>query len=800
MLGLLSALMSAEGRPRDGVAALKHDGRHGRVSMSAGGKRFPGGAKVSFGRTRSEAVERRVCGALAKMGAGNGASRVPRVLAMYDVSVSADGRKWQPEAGEPVRVEVELSEPVPVGSGSSLSVVHLADNGEIEELPPSRFGFVRSDDGATVVAFWFSASGFSIYSIVDMNGDLATPRRFYHFYDHPSAIEGSHAVRTFPYRYADRSNDVVNVQIVKDGDMLKEPPVPEDILDENGVPVSTFEGWYVVHNEPRPANAVESKLDSAVEPFTFVWPVGVTERHLAFTNGVSVTENADTDYYVVPLYEHARYLQFNEKERDEQGTGDRIIDRKIIALNDETGIARIKVSDVSAALKNSRQEYFCGWSYLDKNGQYTDLMLYSNAGTPQEEYINIDDALFQVNGGNAIQLWPLYVSAHFLNFDTNAKGSGATYVGSLFVRSTTDIGAVAPSGNRLGYDFAGWCTGTVEGGKVRLGERVTDANGRVIPNVTATNATGEVILYTDASGNIRLNKDVTLYASWTANTSASYRVIVWQQRVTDSKNAADADKKYFYVTHYTSPEVSASTAIADSLFKNFTGTRADGTSFGSATNLATLSGPAAANAANEDFTGFHYARWACEDATVASDGTTVINVYYDRDLITLRFSLYDSNQTETTYSMSTATSGTLYGTDDGENYFEVYYDNGQWYKTRTSVPGYSYSTEHTGDRYVKSGNSYTKTSSNSPEEQYRKVTTWLVITNYEQIFYNEADGKWYQSRTEATIYAYSDPYSGNRYTVSTSNWIVNQTMTGLYGQTLAANGYVWPSGRRWYDG
>ena len=705
-----------------------------------------------------------------------------------------------------MQVTVELDEPVPAANAVSLGVAHLADDGTVEELESSRYGFTFNAEKTAVTAFWFSATGFSVYAIIDNSGTLVTARRFYHFYDHPSAIEGSNAVRTFPYRYTDQSNDVVNVQIIKDGDSLKEPPVPEDILDENNVPISTFEGWYVVHSEPRASNAVESKLDSTTDPFTFVWPVGVTDKHLAFTNGVAVTESVDMDYYVVPLFEHARYLQFNEKELGEHEGGERIIDRKIIALNDVTGVARIKVSDVSAALKNSRQEYFCGWSYLDKNGQYTDLLVYSHAGTLQDEYINIDDELFHVNGGNVIQLWPIYVSAHFLNFDTNAKGSGATYVGSIFVRSTTDISEVTPSGNRDGYDFGGWCVGTVEGGKVTLGERVTDADGHVIPNVTATNATGAVILYTDASGNIRLNKDITLYASWIANTSASYRVIVWQQRVTDSKDAADVDKKYFYVTHYTSPVVSASTVIADSLFKSFTGTRADGTSISSAVNLSTLAGKAENNNANEDFTGFHYARWACEDATVASDGTTVINVYYDRDLITLRFCLYDSNQSETIYMTTTNTVGDVYGTDDGENYFAVYYDNGQWYKTKTSSQGYSYSTQYTNTRYDGDGNTvnnntgtqYRRSNSSSSGYAFSKRDGWTTYYYFE-IFYNEADGKWYQNRTETTAYSYSDPYSGYRYTVNTSNWIVNQTMTGLYGQTLADNGYTWPMDHWWYD-
>lgn len=796
-----------EGSPRshgEMSSRLSRHGSFGRINIQGGKKHFPEGAEVSIERKRPEDVKRKIHQGWSKRKRSGKNAASPNVLASYDISIRHGGRKWQPDAGDPVRVTVDLEAPVAITAASTLGVVHLADDGTVEELPASRYGFTYNAARTAVTAFWFNASGFSVYAIVDNAGDLVTPRRFYHFYDHPSDIDGSNAVQTFPYRYTDRSNDVINVQIVKDGDWLKEPPIPEDILDEHGGIVSMFEGWYVVHSEPRPSSAVESKLDSTNSPFVFVWPVGVTDHRLSFTNGVEVAESVDMDYYVVPLFEHARFLQFNEVEREEHDAGERIIDRKIIALNDETGVAQIKVSDVSAALKNSRQEYFCGWSYLDKNGQYSDLLMYSPTGTLQEAYIEIDDDLFTANGGNVIQLWPLYVSAHFLNFDTNAKGSGATYVGSLFIRSTTDINSVTPSGNRPGYDFDGWCVAAAaNGGAVTLGMPVTDVSGNFYPNITATNAAGTVLLTTDASGNVRLNADVTLYARWRANSSAPYRVIVWQQRVTDAKDAAVTNKTYYYATHYTSPAVPATTQISDALFTSFTGTRADGTSISTAANLTTLSGKAEANVANEDFTGFHYARYSCTDETVAPDGSTVINLYYDRNLITLRFCLYDSNQSETIYTTTTSTSGDIYGTDDGENYFALYYDNGQWYKTRTSVPGYSYSNQYTGTRYIVSGSnwlgnpSYSETTSNEGT-QYRRTGSFLNYTYYE-IYYNASDGKWYQDRTEGT-YAYSDPYSGYRYTVSTSHWIVNQTMTGLYGQTLASNGYTWPSTRRWYDG
>ena len=393
-IGVLAAVRPSMASGCAHVETLGRRSAHGRIAVKAGRKSLPGNAKISFARTRSEKARGKVVDGLAKKWrarhGGKKAFRAPRVFAMYDVAITDGGRKWQPKSGEPVRVEMELDEPVALADGTTPAVVHLADDGTIEELEDSRYGFTYNAAKTAITAFWFSATGFSVYAITDVGDNLVTPRRFYHFYGHPTTENGISS--SLPYLYLDQSNDVVNVQIVKDGDILKEPPIPPDILDEEGRLVSMFEGWYVVSTNKRPATAVESKLDPTNEYFRFVWPTGVTDNRIAFTNAVAFARNGegelveteDTDWWIAPLYEHARFLQFNENTREEaqEGGGQRIIDRKLIAINEETGRVRVKVSDVSAALVNSRQEYFCGWRYMDQNGQWADLLVYDADGQP----------------------------------------------------------------------------------------------------------------------------------------------------------------------------------------------------------------------------------------------------------------------------------------------------------------------------------------------------------------------------------------------------------------------------------
>ena len=203
MVSVLALAYSADAKPsmsHDGAShRLTRKGVFGRIAVQAGkGRQFPEGAEVSLSRTRANNVKARIKDGLKKRhhsgktgGRRSHASATPSVLAMYDISIRHGGKKWQPAAGDPVRVDVELDEPVAVTAASTLGVVHLSDDGTVEELDPSRYGFTYNAGKTAVIAFWFSATGFSVYSIVDNSGDLKTPRRFYHFYDRPTAVPGS---------------------------------------------------------------------------------------------------------------------------------------------------------------------------------------------------------------------------------------------------------------------------------------------------------------------------------------------------------------------------------------------------------------------------------------------------------------------------------------------------------------------------------------------------------------------------------------------------------------------------------
>lgn len=76
----------------------------------------------------------------------NGLKKRRGVLAMYDISIRSGGKKWQPDAGDPVRVTVDLEEPV-AATSSSLGVAHLKAAGPAPDVQQPKVTRIVPEDG-----------------------------------------------------------------------------------------------------------------------------------------------------------------------------------------------------------------------------------------------------------------------------------------------------------------------------------------------------------------------------------------------------------------------------------------------------------------------------------------------------------------------------------------------------------------------------------------------------------------------------------------------------------------------------
>ena len=222
-----------------------------------------------------------------------------------------------------------------------------------------------------------------------------------------------------------------------------------------------------------------------------------------------------------------------------------------------------------------------------------------NTGNPEIQAIGwsrtkgatTPDASLGTVNGNDVYLWPVLREGHSITFDS----AGGSVVATEYAdRGSVTTEPTAPT--KTGYTFAGWKT--EDGSSFTFGSE--------------------------------LPKSIRLTATWTPNANTSYQVNYWIQKATDPYNAANADKTYAFYTvkKYTaatdSTVTTATSEIADDItsvksqFKNhlkFNGERSD------------------------------------SSVIVAADGSTIFNVYLDRELMRVNFynsrSDYDSDVNKT---------------------------------------------------------------------------------------------------------------------------------------------------------
>ncbi|MDY3035005.1 MAG: InlB B-repeat-containing protein [Absicoccus sp.] len=155
-----------------------------------------------------------------------------------------------------------------------------------------------------------------------------------------------------------------------------------------------------------------------------------------------------------------------------------------------------------------------------------------------------------------------------------STGDNASYIEPEFVAAGKQT-QKPNDPTRPGYTFKGWST--TEGGSVNyhFGQTLSD--------------------------------NQTIYAVWSANTDTSYTVIYWKQSVNDSKDATDSSKTYDYDDSETRKGKTGDVASPSSSDQN------------------------------KNYTGFRYNASKSTSVSINGDGTTVLNVYYDRISMTINF-------------------------------------------------------------------------------------------------------------------------------------------------------------------
>lgn len=385
-----------------------------------------------------------------------------------------------------------------------------------------------------------------------------------------------------------------------------------------------------------PANA-ESKtfigwyiLDGTEGSFSVTETEVDFEEPQGFTSGGTVNIGA--------VYADCVYLIFHDQYNDTIGSYPIVGTRRGIV---DDGTATISLDGIEVSYDDDADAthmVFAGWtlgSASSPNGVAAGQNAPENASLVGDENNNYS---VSVN----THLYPVFRESAWLTFSTGGIAEGAQSIQMQIIgvdEAITDL----PVPVRTGYAFAGWYAD-----EEKTSKQISDSNGNIISNASLSGTTMEW-----RNGSLYLTGDTKLYAKWTP-AQADYTVVIWRQSVNDDVNASDADKTYDYAESYQFTATTESSVSVPDTYKNYSG---------------------------GDYTGFYYSR--CDDtATVAGDGTTILDVYYDRVKVTYQF-YTDQNYT-------TKSDNDLVGLYD-----QRLYDLGYTWPS-VSQPNYYYCCEDTG--------------------------------------------------------------------------------------------------------
>lgn len=282
---------------------------------------------------------------------------------------------------------------------------------------------------------------------------------------------------------------------------------------------------------------------------------------------------------------------------------------------------------------------------------------YSAAGENFEGWINAADGEIYQNGSRItlnghIDLYAKVDGRHWLVF--NANTTGATFTGPQLIHD--EYVTVRPEDPaKKGYVFKGWNT-KADGSGVWWYK----AGGFSVNRFGGT-----------------ISEDTTLYAQW-EGAENSYTIIYWKQKASDEAGLSDSMKSYDYVESVT---VDSNVRTGDNVV---------------------LPGGYNTKSSNSETSDYYQTAFGRTDwnssMTVSADGSTVVNVYYDRKAYHLYFQAVDY-----VYTVST---------NDNDNSPYKYGDgNGQ--RERIYWKNSAFRTSNSNSGTVYNGTVYTRSNSTS---------------------------------------------------------------------------------------
>lgn len=348
----------------------------------------------------------------------------------------------------------------------------------------------------------------------------------------------------------------------------------------------------------------------------------------------------------------------------------------------------------------------------------------------------------------SIDLYPHNDDGHYIYFESNRNAyslssvdyiSPATIVNGEYddVAESADaaVAALNAVSNHCiptapGYTFTGWYL------------RAAESAGDVPvfkPNAAGTALEVNADEYAKLLNRFHnLPNNPKLYAHWRINSTADYTVVIWREKLPDPYDTTktegapynqSAPKKYVFAESIVIHDASTAGPVALADYSH----RAPDDTSGDTTN---------------EYYGFHYNAAASDTSvTVSPDGSTVANVYYDRDLLTLRFGTGTSTEyvyTETTSSNSQQS--TQYGYWNGQ-YQRIYWRKNAWRQSNSNN-----GTVYNGTRYLRSERTVVNNPVFSITEPYgRNIAKIFPIHGTNGITYNQ--GQRWKPQTPQTTYS-----------------------------------------------